>query len=398
MHYREIFPSICCCLLAFATITVLTPPEAAARLFEWSYALVVGIDRYEASYEWKTIKHGKKDALAVAKLMESQGYEVTLLLGKDATRENILSALSDEIAPKLTGRDRVMMFFSGHGETREVGLRDFGYIIPYNGTEHFPTWISMAEMREMSAQLQKARHQLFIFDSCYGGSIGLKAGNIREIQSFPRYIEAISSNRARQFITAGGKNELVRAQGPHGHSFFTGYLLQALNGKADLNSDTYITQSELSAFLVHAASNWDHTPRWGLLPGHEQGEYWFRVPRSEDERKIASPDFPRTGFFLSKFLKGNQKNEQQEPLLLSHPQGPIDDFTRIPGINIEIQAELYEIEVFHYWQIADWNLGNIEWMKEKTFKIRKNVKKEWINDATEFANQRINSNTDIDTF
>ena len=152
---------------AFILFAVCLTANASAttRLFDHSYALVIGIDRYAHAEEWPTIEYGKKDALAMADFLKGQGYEVTTLLGEEATRDNILWTLSSEIAPKLGGHDRVMMFFSGHGETREVGWRDYGYIIPYDGNDRFPSWISMAEMREISGQLLKARHQLFIFDS-----------------------------------------------------------------------------------------------------------------------------------------------------------------------------------------------------------------------------------------
>ncbi len=207
-------------LLLISLVCLACPVQAASNLFGKSYALVVGIDDY-ANQAWPSLGYGKKDARAIEAFLETQGYEITTLYGEEATRENILWALGGEIAPKLTGRDRVMVFFSGHGETREVGWRDYGHIIPYDGTDNFPSWISMAEMRELSEQMLKARHQLFIFDSCYGGSIGRKAGE-PQAKTHPRYIEKVSANRARQFLTAGGKHEQVLAGGPHGYSYFTG--------------------------------------------------------------------------------------------------------------------------------------------------------------------------------
>ncbi len=58
--------------------------------------------------------------------------------------------------------------------------------------------------------------------------------------------------------------------------------MEALNGKGDLNEDSYVTMTELASYLLPAASNWDHTPRWGVMPEHEQGEYWFRVPGKQN--------------------------------------------------------------------------------------------------------------------
>ena len=41
--------------------------------------------------------------------------------------------------------------------------------------------------------------------------------------------------------------------------------------------------------------------------------------------------------------------------LLSVPKGERDDLTALTGINAEAQDMLYDMGVFHYWQIAAWN-------------------------------------------
>lgn len=365
------------CIFTFAFLfsTFESNLMAAPNLFVKSYALVVGIGEYEDSSTWPSLQHGKKDAVAISEVLEKQGYEVTLLLGRMATREDILWTLSNEIAPKLTGHDRVVVYFSGHGETREVGWRDFGYIVPYDGTDRFPTWISMAEMREISEHMLKARHQLFIFDSCYGGSFGQKGATLGKLEQAPRYIEKISSNRARQFITAGGKGEIVRANGPHGYSYFTGYLIDALSGKADFNDDTYVTMGELSSFLLSAASTWEHTPRWGALPEHEQGEFWFRTTYN------AQSDWSVARFsseILERVFNKISVVEQNEPEFLTHPQGPIDDLTAIPGVDNKIQANLYRVGVFHYWQIAEWAEKELAWINENLSFVDSSVNESWI--------------------
>lgn len=353
------------------------PVQAASNLFGKSYALVVGIDDY-ATKDWPSLSYGKKDARAIEAFLKTQGYEIAALYGEEATRENILWALGGDIAPKLTGRDRVLVFFSGHGETREVGWRDYGYIIPYDGTDKFSSWISMAELRELSEQMLKARHQLFVFDSCYGGSIGRKAGE-PQAEAHPRYIEKVSANRARQFLTAGGKHEQVLAGGPHGYSYFTGYLIEALNGKGDLNDDSYVTMTELASYLLPAASNWDHTPRWGVMAEHEQGEYWFRVPGKQNVA-LSTPAAPEP-VSSAWIFKGKHEGESVEPERLTHPQGPLDNLLLIKGVGPALQAELHELGIYHFWQIANWTPSNLRWIKEHTIKIKGRVNSSWVENA-----------------
>lgn len=241
----------------------------------------------------------------------------------------------------------------------------------------------MTEMREMSAQMLKARHQLFIFDSCYGGSIGNKAATIAA-GGGPRHIEKVSSNRARQFLTAGGKNEQVLAGGPHGYSYFTGYLLDALQGKADRDRDTYVTMSELSAYLLSAASTWEHTPRWGVMPEHEQGEFWFRVPGNADIAPFASLPEPAASPWI---FKGNLAIEPRRPDTLTHPQGPMDDLGAIKGLGVAMRARLQEMGIFHYWQIAKWTDENLAWFDDNPYFTRY-VKPAWIDHARRLISER----------
>ena len=57
------------------------------------------------------------------------------LYEKQATRAAILSAVEDQLVPKLTEKDRVVVFFAGHGDTRPVGNGERGYLVPIDGTD-----------------------------------------------------------------------------------------------------------------------------------------------------------------------------------------------------------------------------------------------------------------------
>src|SRR5262249_33688417 len=88
------------------------------------------------------------------------------------------------------------------------------------------------------------------------------------------YLREISKRTARQMLTAGGADEEVADNGPNGHSVFTWTLLQGLEGKADLNSDGFISSAELAAYVAPSVSAPSHqTPPSGNLPGSEGGEF-----------------------------------------------------------------------------------------------------------------------------
>ena len=252
-----------------------------ADLYQRSYALVIGIDDYPAK-KWSNLKHAVKDAKGIGKFLTTQGFEVTSLYNAQATRSRIISHMEDTLAPKLQPGDRVLVFFAGHGHTKHLANRDFGYIIPHDGSDSSGSYISMDTLRVQSQKMGLATQQLFIMDACYSGLLTRSGALELDKTAFPdnpTYIQALTERSARLILTAGGKDERVRDGGPDGHSFFTYHLLEALQqGVGDLNKDGYISFSELTGYLEPRASAWNQTPGYGALEGHGLGSFIFTSP------------------------------------------------------------------------------------------------------------------------
>src|SRR5262249_19350357 len=102
-------------------------------------------------------------------------------------------------------------------------------------------------------------------------------------QNGGNYLREMSRRTAREMLTAGGASEEVADNGPNGHSVFTWTLLQGLEGRADLNSDGFITAAELAAYVGPSVSALSHqTPAFGNLPGGDGGEFIFELhPETE---------------------------------------------------------------------------------------------------------------------
>jgi len=248
-----------------------------------SYALVVGISDYQSRED---LDYGRKDAEAIGRYLEGQGFDVIYLLDSDATRGGIVDAVENQIAPSLSSDDRVLFFYSGHGETRDYGDRSFGYIVPYEASSSPGTWVTMEEIESFSSKMSTAKHQLFILDSCYGGILGTK--NISDYEMRNRVISELARRDARQILTAGGKDQRVLAKGPGGYSYFTGYLLEGLeDGLADLSSDGFVTATELYVYLERRASNDQQTPGFTTLAGHAHGDFFFSSPNTRDTKRFS---------------------------------------------------------------------------------------------------------------
>ncbi|HTQ97380.1 MAG TPA: polysaccharide deacetylase family protein [Candidatus Acidoferrum sp.] len=260
--------------------TATQTPAPTMTPYRESWAAVIGIDVYQT---WPTLSYAANDAQAVRDmLLKKYNFKddhVFLLLDKQATRQNMLSLLGDKLAnPDLVKReDRVFVFFAGHGATRHLASgRDLGYIIPVDAdlTNYEGQAISMSNFQDIAEGIP-AKHLLFVMDSCYSGLAltrgagGLPMGN---------YLLEISRRTARQMFTAGGADQQVADNGPNGHSIFTWTLLQALDGRADLNGDGVITGTELAAYVTPAVSALSHqTPAFGNLPGSEGGDFIFEL-------------------------------------------------------------------------------------------------------------------------
>ncbi len=249
--------------------------NAETPKYRHSLAVAIGIDRY-ADSAWRTLRHARAGAEAMAELLRQGGFEVEVLLDEGATKEKILSALADA-ARHLQPGDRVLIYFAGHGYTEAIAGSDRGFIVPHDGKD-IATYISMDELQYQSKLMGNALHQLFVMDACYGGLFALTRDRLGTYARRPGLVEDFMRRKARQYITAGGKDQTVLDGGSDGHSVFTGEVLNAVGeGFADKNADGIVTFAELASYLETAASNQHQTPSYGSLPGHQSGSFMFAV-------------------------------------------------------------------------------------------------------------------------
>lgn len=264
-------------------------PDPAPTLYRDSWAVVAGIDNYP---KWPKLEYAVRDAGSVRDILINKfGFRrdhVITLFNEEATRERILSALGDTLSDSknVQREDRVFVFFAGHGATRKLPSgRDLGYIVPWDAdTRNFEGQaISMTSFQDISESIP-AKHVFFVMDSCYSG-LALTRG-----ETGNNYLREMSHRTARQMLTAGGANEEVADNGPDGHSVFTWTLLQGLEGRADLNSDGFITAAELASYVGPGVAALSHqTPAFGNIPGGDGGEFIFELhPETEALSRLSS--------------------------------------------------------------------------------------------------------------
>jgi peptidoglycan/xylan/chitin deacetylase (PgdA/CDA1 family) len=261
--------------------TVAIAKSDSVSMYQESHALVIGINDYQ---KWPKLSYAVNDALGVRDALVNdlkfKPENVVVLTDTSATRDRIIAELSETLGnPKrVSENDRLFVFFAGHGATRKLPTgRSLGYIIPVDAdTKNYEGQaISMSTLQDINEMIP-AKHVYFVMDACYSG-LALTRGVSGDGNS-SRYIKEVTARRARQILTAGGSDEEVSDGGPNGHSIFTWTLLQGLAGNADLNSDGFITASELGAFVAPSVSTLSkQTPAFGNLVGSGGGEFIFKT-------------------------------------------------------------------------------------------------------------------------
>jgi uncharacterized caspase-like protein len=138
-------------------------------------AIVVGVNEYEAGQEQiPELKGAENDAIEIRdRLIQYGKFKISndhYLVGRDATRRNILKAVSD-IFRKDEKCDLVTFYFSGHGIPDEK--TNEGYIAPYDyhPDDPFISGINMADMKKAMYNARNIASTIIILDCCNAGIV-----------------------------------------------------------------------------------------------------------------------------------------------------------------------------------------------------------------------------------
>ena len=286
-----------------------------------SWALVIGINEYQLA---SSLGYARQDAEAFAAVLISHHHfpqdKLTVLLDKDATKQNILSAYHRFQQEHVMPDDRIAVFFAGHGITRPGNRGEVGFLTPVDGDPKNPATLIRWDDLTRNADLIAAKHMLFVMDACYGGLAvhrAIPSGN-------SRFLKDMLQRYSRQVLTAGKADEVVAdSGGPRlGHSIFTGHLLDALEGKA---ADAHGTTSAntVMAYVYKRVANDPHSqqsPHFGFFDG--DGDFIFST-------SISLPS-------------GDQAEKEGSDLLIEMPtiHLPSDELTNEPTLEEKVKDYL----------------------------------------------------------
>ncbi|MDO8723729.1 MAG: caspase family protein [Syntrophales bacterium] len=268
--------------------------QTEVKLYNKSYAVIIGIDQYQNLSFSEQLTYAVRDAKGVEDVLRKNFKfdKIITLYNKQATKDNILKVLMEDLANELGEEDALFVFWAGHGNQEKTRTGDLGYLIPYDGFKaKLQSNISMNTLKEDISKKLAAKHVFYVMDACYGGLLTATRGLEKQTKRDLAYLQEITREPVRQVLTAGGKDQEVLDGGPKGHSVFTGRLIEELENAGD-----FITANELQAkvkekvFSDANARNHKQTPGYGALYG--VGDFVF-VPSIEQkvedtQSKVAS--------------------------------------------------------------------------------------------------------------
>lgn len=315
---RRVLSLICC----LATALALSPPAAqtqadrggsvrlrrgdgkthTVQLYKRSYALIIGNSEY--AY-WTHLPGVRRDVEEVAAALRRQGFTVVSF---DARGE----AINDRPALNLTreefrrqvelftgryGQDedhRLLIYYAGHGYTallpdeRRMGylvMRDAPAMPPVDDGRlprltsgqlkvFKPASIQMTDVEAFAEDIS-ARHALFVFDSCFAGTVLFRDGEVR----IPSYLNDEVTRPVRAFLTAGNEYQRVPDESIFRQAFVRGIQGAADAADDDNERDGYVLASELAAYIRKevAKHTSNQTPTFGkiLKPELARGDFVF---------------------------------------------------------------------------------------------------------------------------
>jgi len=240
-----------------------------------------------------------------------------------------------------------------------------GYLLPVDGNNEnlYVSSIGMGELKRISL-MSKAKHLLYLVDACYGGLLTIGSRGI-DPQTTSNYIDKITEDKARQIITAGGRDEEVMEKSEWGHSAFTKNLIRALkDGKADYSEDGIITAAELGIYLnekVTIDSENQQTPQYGRMTSQE-GEFVFVYSENSAVIKDKSTD-AKLDLVLSELAElKSQKSIDEDVVLKETVDGNKSWYEKYGygghGIGFTLFEDLYSVN-FQVLIDKKWSYGFI---------------------------------------
>lgn len=219
-------------------------------------ALIIGISEYKELPKALQLQYADDDAMEFYKFILSKAAgnidsaDVKLLLNADATAAQIYSAL-DELIDVSKANDKVIIYFSGHGDIETKTVRQRGFLLAHDSPKagyQVGGTVKLSDLQDYLETLvatNKAR-VILITDACRSGKLaGGEAGATQTTASLNEQWGSITKILSSQAGELSGES----SEWGSGHGVFTYNLINGLWGLADSDKDGWVSLTELNIYL-----------------------------------------------------------------------------------------------------------------------------------------------------
>ncbi len=238
------------------------------------YALLVGVSNFRISRY--NLKYADADARSIQKFLLSPAGgrfpqdNILMLTNEQATLARIKEALTSFVTQPGPD-DLLLIFFASHGDAHESAPQDYYYFAHDSDFDRLSeTALLMRELQTMVQRNVRAQRLVLLIDTCHSAGLTSATGEMtRGLRHnlVNLYTEKLLyREEGKAVITSSDVNE-ESAEAPRwggGHGVFTYFLLEGLQGKADLNTDRLVTVGELFSFVrqrVRLETQFKQNPR-----------------------------------------------------------------------------------------------------------------------------------------
>ena len=241
--------------LTIAPIDAPTPtapvPTAPSVTIPRSYALVVGIAKYQNLTEAQNLKYSERDAESMYSILISpeggnfRAENVHRLIGPKATLANLKHEVEVWLPSVTKDDDRVLIYFAGHGFVANGRAYMATYDIrPGSESSVAATGYPMDSLGSDFGSRIRGKWKVLITDACHSGAISLEAiATInRNLADLNRSVFVLSASRDRE-------ESFESPDWGGGHGLFTYYVERGLGGAADADGNGIVTADELADYV-----------------------------------------------------------------------------------------------------------------------------------------------------
>lgn len=242
------------------------------------WALIVGISDYQYLNDQGT-QYTDDDAKEMYKLLtEKAGFSLkddlhtTFLLNDEATKDAIIDGLSQLTQAKPD--DLVLIYFSGHGTFLEDtdGDENDGLdeaLVPYDARKGDEGNIIIDDEFGYKIKRLKSKRVIVILDACHSGGAG-KSISVMDVRGDPSdsvfkdIFTQPEEAKGRILLAASQPDQKAYERPEFKNGLFTYFLMKALEGEADENSDGVVTIQEAFTYAERRVGK--YVKKHGLIP------------------------------------------------------------------------------------------------------------------------------------